>query len=225
MTADAVKALQEFKPKKEFFVGIDSDGCVFDTMEIKQKECFIPNIIKHWRLQAVSKYVRQTAEFVNLWRHMFDYLTYAKKLDNLLWIYSASARGDCLDFYPGNEYVDMVGVDSYGRTIAEIRKNGYAQLTNLRKPFALTEFGPYKQLNWAENPRNDYDYGQFIREVAEQMPLCTSFLIWHQFHGLQFQQNAQQCLDHPWTVNRTDLPTFGRQAGPSSPSAGEARKQ
>jgi len=67
MTADAVKALQEFKPKKEFFVGIDSDGCVFDTMEIKQKECFIPNIIKHWRLQAVSKYVRQTAEFVNLY--------------------------------------------------------------------------------------------------------------------------------------------------------------
>jgi hypothetical protein len=28
------------KPEKEFFIGIDSDGCAFDTMEIKQKECF-----------------------------------------------------------------------------------------------------------------------------------------------------------------------------------------
>ena len=26
-------------------VGIDSDGCAFDTMEVKHKECFIPNTI------------------------------------------------------------------------------------------------------------------------------------------------------------------------------------
>lgn len=54
-------------PRREFFIGIDSDGCAFDTMEIKHKECFIPNIIKHWKLQAVSKYARAAAEFVNLY--------------------------------------------------------------------------------------------------------------------------------------------------------------
>lgn len=64
---DAAKPLKDYRPKHQFFVGIDSDGCVFDTMEIKQKECFIPNIVKHWNLQAVSKYVRETAEFVNLY--------------------------------------------------------------------------------------------------------------------------------------------------------------
>lgn len=57
----------EFQPKHDFFVGIDSDGCVFDSMEIKHKECFIPNIIKYWNLQAVSKYAREAAEFVNLY--------------------------------------------------------------------------------------------------------------------------------------------------------------
>jgi phosphoglycolate phosphatase-like HAD superfamily hydrolase len=36
-------------------------------MEIKHKECFIPNIIKYWSLQAVSKYAREAAEFVNLY--------------------------------------------------------------------------------------------------------------------------------------------------------------
>jgi phosphoglycolate phosphatase-like HAD superfamily hydrolase len=56
-----------FKPQHPFFVGIDSDGCVFDTMEIKHKECFIPNSIKHWKLQGISKYARAAAEFVNLY--------------------------------------------------------------------------------------------------------------------------------------------------------------
>jgi len=59
--------LLAFKPQHSYFVGIDSDGCVFDTMEIKHKECFIPNIIKYWKLQAISKYARAAAEFVNLY--------------------------------------------------------------------------------------------------------------------------------------------------------------
>jgi len=54
-------------PEKDFFVGIDSDGCVFDTMEVKHKECFIPNLINTYHLQGVSKYAREAAEFVNLY--------------------------------------------------------------------------------------------------------------------------------------------------------------
>ena len=64
---EAARPLAELRPEHDFFVGIDSDGCAFDTMEIKHKECFTPNIIKHWNLQAVSKYAREAAEFVNLY--------------------------------------------------------------------------------------------------------------------------------------------------------------
>lgn len=64
---EAARPLVELAPKHDFFIGIDSDGCAFDTMEIKHKECFTPNIIKHWTLQAVSKYAREAAEFVNLY--------------------------------------------------------------------------------------------------------------------------------------------------------------
>jgi len=64
---EAARPLLEMQPKFDFFVGIDSDGCAFDTMEIKHKECFCPNIIKHWGLQPVSKYAREAAEFVNLY--------------------------------------------------------------------------------------------------------------------------------------------------------------
>ncbi|MGH9340247.1 MAG: HAD family hydrolase [Acidobacteriota bacterium] len=59
--------LENFKPKHEFFVGIDSDGCVFDSMEPKHKECFCPVTIEKWRLAGVSKYTREAWEFVNLY--------------------------------------------------------------------------------------------------------------------------------------------------------------
>jgi len=74
------------------FVGVDSDGCVFDTMEIKQKQCFHPLIISHWKLEPVADYVRETAEFVNLyskWRgtnrilalaRMFEFLRARKEV-------------------------------------------------------------------------------------------------------------------------------------------------
>ena len=64
---DYQQVLQNFRPQHKYYIGVDSDGCVFDSMEIKHKECFIPNIIKHWNLQAISRTVRQTAEFVNLY--------------------------------------------------------------------------------------------------------------------------------------------------------------
>jgi phosphoglycolate phosphatase-like HAD superfamily hydrolase len=63
----AADELTSFQPRHDFFVGIDSDGCAFDAMEIKHKECFTPSTIKHWDLQPVSTVARETAEFVNLY--------------------------------------------------------------------------------------------------------------------------------------------------------------
>ncbi len=65
--SDPAQVLRDFRPSKEFFVGIDSDGCVFDSMEIKHKECFTPMFVKWFELQAVSKYAREVWEFVNLY--------------------------------------------------------------------------------------------------------------------------------------------------------------
>ncbi len=59
--------LIDLKKTKDFFIGIDSDGCVFDTMEIKQKEAFCPMFIKYFKMQKISKYARETWEFVNLY--------------------------------------------------------------------------------------------------------------------------------------------------------------
>jgi phosphoglycolate phosphatase-like HAD superfamily hydrolase len=92
----AARALAELEPRHRFFVGIDSDGCAFDTMEVKHKECFIPNIIKHWGLQPVSRLARETAEFVNLysrWRGINRWPALVKVFDLLRERSEVVARG------------------------------------------------------------------------------------------------------------------------------------
>jgi phosphoglycolate phosphatase-like HAD superfamily hydrolase len=90
------RPLAELEPKLDFFIGIDSDGCAFDTMEIKHKECFCPNTIKHWGLQPVSKYAREAAEFVNLyskWRGINRWPALVLVFDLLRERPEVSARG------------------------------------------------------------------------------------------------------------------------------------
>ena len=76
----------DFTPKHDYLVGIDSDGCAFDTMELKHKECFIPNQVKHWDLQGVSKYVREAAEFVNLYSKSRGINRFPALVETLQWL-------------------------------------------------------------------------------------------------------------------------------------------
>lgn len=59
--------LKNLPVRHDSFVGIDSDGCVFDTMGVKQKEHFHPLIIRFWGLEKIERQVRAAAEFVNLY--------------------------------------------------------------------------------------------------------------------------------------------------------------
>ena len=76
----------EISPQHDFLVGIDSDGCAFDTMEVKHKECFIPNIINHYELQGVSKYAREAAEFVNLYSKSRGINRFPALIEQLEWL-------------------------------------------------------------------------------------------------------------------------------------------
>ncbi|MBN1658294.1 MAG: HAD family hydrolase [Anaerolineae bacterium] len=92
----AAQALIDLKPQHPFFVGIDSDGCAFDAMELKQKECFTPSTIRVWDLQPVSKYARETAGWVNLystWRGANRWPALVKVFDLLAERPEVKARG------------------------------------------------------------------------------------------------------------------------------------
>ena len=76
----------DYKRQHEYLVGIDSDGCAFDTMELKHKECFIPNTINYYALQGVSKYAREAAEFVNLYSKSRGINRFPALIETLLWL-------------------------------------------------------------------------------------------------------------------------------------------
>lgn len=78
--------MYEICPQHKFLVGIDSDGCVFDTMELKHKECFIPNTVNHYNLQGVSKYAREAAEFVNLYSKSRGINRFPALVESLEWL-------------------------------------------------------------------------------------------------------------------------------------------
>lgn len=88
--------MYEIVPKYDFLVGIDSDGCTFDTMELKHKECFIPHTINFYGLQAVSKYAREAAEFVNLYSKSRGINRFPALVETLQWLQKrpeVAARG------------------------------------------------------------------------------------------------------------------------------------
>ncbi len=76
----------DLDPQQEFLVGIDSDGCAFDTMEVKHKECFIPNIINSYELQGISKYAREAAEFVNLYSKSRGINRFPALIETMQWL-------------------------------------------------------------------------------------------------------------------------------------------
>lgn len=78
--------MYEITPEHDFLVGIDSDGCAFDTMEVKHKECFIPNIVEHYKLAGVSKYLREAAEFVNLYSKSRGINRFPALIEALEWL-------------------------------------------------------------------------------------------------------------------------------------------
>jgi phosphoglycolate phosphatase-like HAD superfamily hydrolase len=83
-------------PRHDYLVAIDSDGCVFDSMEVKHKECFIPNFINFFELQGISKFAREAAEFVNLYsksRGANRFIALVEQLDWLRRRPEVKARG------------------------------------------------------------------------------------------------------------------------------------
>jgi len=65
--SNPAEELIQMKPGKDFLVAIDSDGCAFDAMDIKQRECFCPMMIAYFGLQPVARAARECKEFADLY--------------------------------------------------------------------------------------------------------------------------------------------------------------
>lgn len=48
-----------------------------------------------------------------LWKIMYDRLVNYHQLNNLIWVWTTDSANDALNWYPGDDYVDIVGMDIY----------------------------------------------------------------------------------------------------------------
>ncbi len=84
--------------------------------------------------------------YVDLWRLMVDRMTRHHGLNNLIWVYN----GQHPDWYPGDDYADIVGEDVYAEVIGDTLPDYSSQIARFRgaaetplrpKMVALTETG------------------------------------------------------------------------------------
>ena len=79
--------------------------------------------------------------FIDLWRLVYDRLTRVQRLHNLIWVYTGTANPD---WYPGDNFVDIVGIDEYPADVRDPLSAGWDDVQARfggRKLVALAEFG------------------------------------------------------------------------------------
>ncbi len=67
--------------------------------------------------------------YKNLWIYMFNYFK-NKGINNLIWVWTTQSGDD--EFYPGDDYVDIIGRDIYGESSAA---NIAAQFTSIQESY------------------------------------------------------------------------------------------
>lgn len=162
----------------------------------------------NWFWWSTEKGQRQIEpqRFIELWRLTHDYLVNHKKLDNLLWVFSPAAENarwiaPLADYYPGDKYVDVVGIDLYSDDPARELANQQmrASLLSFQKPVALCEFGPMKER------AGQFDCGKLLSAIQQHFPEMVYFLFWHSWPqnrvAMADCQNSRQMLSDPWIQN------------------------
>ena len=151
--------LTSYRAEHEFLVCIDSDGCAFDTMGIKQRECFCPWMVSHFGLQPVAEAARECKEFADLFsktRGANRHVTIKRILTELLPSHPlVKRRGFQVPQYPA--YFDWIEdsaslLSNEGLSVAIARETDPEAKQELESVLAWSE-----RVNWA--------VGQVVRGI------------------------------------------------------------
>jgi len=110
--------------------------------------------------------------FVKLWRLMFNQLTVVHKLHNLIWVFTV---GNNPDWYPGDEFVDVLGVDAYPSDHSDTLSStwdGLKKQYDGRKLLAISEFGGVPDI--PRMRRFGVEWAYFVSWPGEIQPPGTS---------------------------------------------------
>ena len=139
--------------------------------------------------------------FKRLWIQMFDYFK-AQGLDNLIWVWTTET-GDA-DWYPGDEYVDIVGRDLYGNDAADCASQYQTVVSEYgSKMVSLSECGAY------------IDTNSELGLLSEQWNAGARwlwFMPWYDNDGAALSHADkewwQDAMSQSYVITRDQLPSF-----------------
>lgn len=149
--------------------------------------------------------------FIKLWQMMYDYFTDEYNLTNLIWClgYSGSVRDG---WYPGDEYCDIIGSDSYDSFANNTNKNGWDRLQNVTdadKPLAFHECGIVPSVDAFESDGTIWSW----------------FMIWHSTYITDNDEaNLNELYNSDLVITLDELPdleTYTPDDTPDSDSSSE----
>ena len=154
-----------------------------------------------------------------LYRATFDYLVKIKHLNNLLFIFEpSSSHKTAALYYPGDEYVDMVGIScfiSWNEELTPDKIPAYPQLRKFGKPLALSQWGPRRGLDQVGKDQPPGDNMKLLRSVKRYFPEITWWMNWNMAYAICSPENsnthAGELLGSPLVVNLEELSWRGEE--------------
>ncbi|MEI6807287.1 MAG: HAD hydrolase-like protein [bacterium] len=193
MSNNPKDVLINFKPAHDSFVGIDSDGCVFPTMEIKQKQCFHAEIVKFWGLEKIEKYVRECAEFSNLyskWRGINRFPALLMTLGLMRDRPEAKASGLVLPvLHDLKKYVDS------GIPLSNATLQAEAERTGSRELMHVLEWSKQVNVNIEKTVKQLPPF-KWVKESLEKMSRNSDMIV--------VSQTPEEALVREWKENRVE---------------------
>lgn len=143
-----------------------------------------------------------------LWKLMYDRLVNHNGVNNLIWVWTAQYEegyeSQMIADYPGNEYVDVIGVDVYADD-DNSQKAAYDALLSLgagKKLVALSETGMLQNPDKCEADGADWSWFNlwYTYDAHKNDPSTDGF-------G-NTKESIKAVFDSPFTLNREDMPTL-----------------
>ena len=144
-----------------------------------------------------------------LWKLMYDRLTNEHGLDNLIWVWTGTNSEVALDWYPGDEYVDIIGADIY------LEDGNYATNFSMFDDMAGIHDGQ-KVITLSETgtiPDPD--------DMDSQKARWSWFVVWSGDFIMDGQKNEVSHLvevyQHDYVITLDELPDFYDYESPDFP--------
>lgn len=145
------------------------------------------------------------ATFILLWQQL--HAAYAAAgVTNVLWHFCPNGGASGAKYYPGAQYVDLVGCDCYSSTPGAAVAASAAALAFTGKPFLIGEAGVGGP-TWQDVPVNSGNNNSYLESVLGANPtnfvgLCYGDQVW----AISQQQGAQALMSNPAVITLSDLP-------------------